>query len=99
MPEVRPLWETGGLFSDHYLKTRIRNNSWWPKDKDARPLWEFCQQLLNKRSRWLAERGNEQDCRQELIDKVTAKEDAIKSGTFRVDINEAQPPASSKAGQ
>jgi basic membrane protein A and related proteins len=36
---------------------------------------------------------------QELIDKVTAKEDAIKSGTFRVDINEAQPPASSKAGQ
>ncbi len=36
---------------------------------------------------------------QELLDKVTAKEDAIKSGTFRVDINEAQPPASSKTGQ
>jgi len=33
---------------------------------------------------------------QELIDKVTAKEDAIKNGAFRVDINEAQPPASSK---
>lgn len=34
----------------------------------------------------------------ELIDQVKAKEDEIKQGTFRVDINEAQPPASSKAG-
>lgn len=33
---------------------------------------------------------------QELVDKVKAKEEAIKSGLFRVDINEAQPPASSK---
>ena len=33
---------------------------------------------------------------QELIDQVTAKEDEIKSGVFRVDINEAQPPASSQ---
>jgi basic membrane protein A and related proteins len=29
---------------------------------------------------------------QELIDEVTAKEEAIRSGNFRVDINEAQPP-------
>jgi basic membrane protein A and related proteins len=36
---------------------------------------------------------------QELLDQVTAKEDAIKNGTFRVDINESQPPASSKSGQ
>ncbi|WP_240550119.1 BMP family protein [Candidatus Roseilinea sp. NK_OTU-006] len=33
---------------------------------------------------------------QDLIEKVRAKEDAIKSGLFRVDINEAQPPASAK---
>ncbi len=33
---------------------------------------------------------------QELIDKVKAKEEEIKSGLFRVDINEAQPPASAK---
>lgn len=33
---------------------------------------------------------------QELIDMVKAKEEAIKSGLFRVDINEAQPPASAK---
>ncbi len=35
---------------------------------------------------------------QELIDQVTAKEEEIKSGLFRVDIDEAPPPASSKAG-
>jgi basic membrane lipoprotein Med (substrate-binding protein (PBP1-ABC) superfamily) len=35
---------------------------------------------------------------QELIDTVTAKEDEIKSGLFRVDIDEAPPPASSKGG-
>jgi hypothetical protein len=28
---------------------------------------------------------------QELIDQVLAKEEAIRSGNFRVDINEAQP--------
>jgi basic membrane lipoprotein Med (substrate-binding protein (PBP1-ABC) superfamily) len=33
---------------------------------------------------------------QELVDQVTAKEEEIKSGLFRVDITEAQPPASSK---
>jgi basic membrane protein A and related proteins len=34
---------------------------------------------------------------QELIDQVKAKEEEIKSGLFRVDIDEAQPPASSGA--
>jgi basic membrane lipoprotein Med (substrate-binding protein (PBP1-ABC) superfamily) len=33
---------------------------------------------------------------QELIDMVTAKEEEIKSGIFRVDVDEAPPPASSK---
>jgi hypothetical protein len=34
---------------------------------------------------------------QELIDQVTAKEAEIESGIFRVDIDEAPPPASSNA--
>ncbi len=36
---------------------------------------------------------------QELVDQVMAKEEEIKSGLFRVDITESQPPASSKSGQ
>lgn len=35
---------------------------------------------------------------QALLDQVQAKEEAIKSGLFRVDISESQPPASSKGG-
>ncbi|MBI4025815.1 MAG: N-6 DNA methylase [Verrucomicrobia bacterium] len=73
LPEVRKLWQTEGLFSDHYLRTRIQQNTWWPTDEQTRPLWQFCGGLLDKRARWLAERGNEQDCRQELIDKVLSQ--------------------------
>jgi hypothetical protein len=36
---------------------------------------------------------------QDLIDKVKAQEAAIKAGTFRVDINEAQPAGSTVVGQ
>jgi len=35
----------------------------------------------------------------DLVSQVKAKEDEIKNGLFRVDIDEAQPPASSKAGK
>ena len=45
MPEVRKLWQTEGLFSDHYLKVRLRLNDWWPADAAARPIWEFCKTL------------------------------------------------------
>ncbi|MBM4142820.1 MAG: hypothetical protein FJ225_04390, partial [Lentisphaerae bacterium] len=69
LPEVRPLWETGGLFSDHYLNTRLRQNTWWPSDDQARTHWEFCRDLYNRRYLALA-RGNEAAVRQELIDKV-----------------------------
>ena len=36
---------------------------------------------------------------QELVDQVQAKEQEIVSGLFRVDIDESQPPASSKAAE
>ncbi len=35
MPEVRKLWLTEELFSDHYLKARIKKNTWWPTDEQA----------------------------------------------------------------
>lgn len=75
LPGSRPLWKTGsGLFSDHYLKQHIAKNTWWPQNDEALlPVWEFCRALYQKRARWLAEKGNEQDCRQEFIDKVLTK--------------------------
>jgi hypothetical protein len=49
MPEVRKLWQTQELLSDHYLKARLRKNDWWPTDGTARPILEFCRDLYNKR--------------------------------------------------
>lgn len=72
LPEVRKLWQTEGLFSDHYLKARIRQNTWWPNDAEARPAWEFCKSLYEKRYIACA-KNNEAFTRQELLDKVLEK--------------------------
>ena len=72
MTEVRKLWQTQDLLSDHYLKARLNKNDWWPSDEVAGPSWEFCRDLYNKRYLALA-RNNEAFTRQELIDKVLEK--------------------------
>jgi len=48
LAEVRKLFQTEGLFSDHYLKARIRHNAWWPSDADAQPIWEYCTALYDE---------------------------------------------------
>jgi hypothetical protein len=73
LPEVRKLWQTEGLFSDHYLKKRIHENEWWPKDADAHATWEFCKMLYDKRAFALQRFDNEMGVRQEFIDKILGK--------------------------
>jgi type I restriction-modification system DNA methylase subunit len=70
MPEVRKLWQTEGLFSDHYLKARLTRNDWWPSDLEAEPIWHFCRELYEKRAFSLRRHGNEMDNRREFIDKI-----------------------------
>ena len=72
LPEVRKLWQTESLFSDHYLKGRLAKNEWWPADDAARPIWEFCRDLYNRRYLALA-KNNEAFTRQELFDLVLGK--------------------------
>lgn len=71
MPEVRQLWQTEGLFSEHYLKSRIQSNDWWPSDDSVRPLLQFCVALLNRRYVPCAQ-NNEAFTRQELINPILA---------------------------
>jgi len=73
LPEVRELWETEGLFSDHYLRTRLDQNDWWPTNDYARPLWQFCKDLYARRAFGLQKYGNEMGARQEFIDKILAQ--------------------------
>jgi hypothetical protein len=72
LPEVRKLWQTEGLFSDHYLKARIQKNSWWPTEEQAGPIWQFCKELYDKRYLACA-KNNEEFTRQELIEKILDK--------------------------
>jgi Cu/Ag efflux protein CusF len=73
MPELRKLWQTEGLFSDHYLKARLKLNDWWPTEAAARPIWEFCKALYEKRAFSLRKYDNEMGVRQEFIDKIIEK--------------------------
>jgi hypothetical protein len=70
MPEVRKLWQTEGLFSDHYLKARLKLNDWWPSDAEAQPAFDFCKELYEKRAFALRRYDNEMGVRQEFLDKV-----------------------------
>lgn len=70
MPEVRKLWQTEGLFSDHYLKARLSKNDWWPSNAEAQPIWEFCKALYERRAFALRRYDNEMGVRQEFIDKI-----------------------------
>jgi hypothetical protein len=70
MPEVRKLWATEGLFSDHYLKARLKINGWWPSDTEAQPVFQFCKELYEKRAFALRRYDNEMGVRQEFIDKI-----------------------------
>ncbi|MBI4023696.1 MAG: Eco57I restriction-modification methylase domain-containing protein [Verrucomicrobia bacterium] len=70
LPESRRLWQTEGLFADHYLKTRIQKNDWWPTDARTQPIWQFCKELYEKRAFGLRRYDNEMGVRQELIDKI-----------------------------
>jgi type I restriction-modification system DNA methylase subunit len=72
LPEVRKLWQTEGLFSDHYLKARLQRNSWWPTDAGAEPIWKYCKELYEKRYLACA-KNNEAFTRQELLDKILEK--------------------------
>ena len=72
LPEVRKLWQTEGLFSDHYLKARLQTNAWWPSDAGAEPVWRFCRELYEKRYLACA-KNNEAFTRQELLDKILEK--------------------------
>ena len=72
LPEIRKLWQTEGLFSEHYLKSRIQSNDWWPSDDGIRPFWQFCVELFNRRYVPCAQ-NNEAFTRQELINPILAK--------------------------
>ncbi|MBI4659852.1 MAG: N-6 DNA methylase [Verrucomicrobia bacterium] len=90
LPEVRKLWQTEGLFSDHSLKARLAKNDWWPTDDAARPVWELCRDLYNKRYLALA-KSNEAFTRQELLDHVLPMLGFAWTDNLRLPDQDAEP--------
>ena len=72
LPEFQNVWETKGIFSEHYIRTRLKNSMLWPKEEEVKPIWEFCANLWKKRFIGLA-RGNEAFTREEFLNKVLVK--------------------------
>ena len=70
LPEVRKLWQTEGLFSDHYLKARIRSNSWWPTDEETGRFGNSRKRFTKRRFCSSSEEIMRLCIRQELIDKI-----------------------------
>ena len=65
-------WETRGIFSEHYLRSRLTQSPLWPKDDYAKPIYDFVSELWKKRYIGLV-KANEEVTRQEFLDKVLEK--------------------------
>ena len=48
-PELHNLWETKGIFSDHYIRTKLKTSKLWPEEAEVKPIWEFCAELWERR--------------------------------------------------
>ena len=70
--EFQSLWETKGIFSDHYLRTRLKESAIWPKEESVKPIWLFCKELWEKKHFGLA-KGNEPLTCREFIEPVIRK--------------------------
>jgi type I restriction-modification system DNA methylase subunit len=73
LPELGSLWENRGVFSEHYIRSRLKQSTFWPQsDSVIDSIWVFCRDLWNKKYLRLA-KGSEAVIRQEFIDKVLEK--------------------------
>ncbi len=72
-PTFRTAWETRGIFSDHFLKTRLEQVRSWPKDDSTiRPIYDELMELWLRRHVGL-EKGNEETTCRVFIEPVLIK--------------------------
>lgn len=72
-PTSGACWETHGIFSDHFIRTRVKEVDTWPKDEaELRPTYEFLLDLWHRRHVGL-EKGNEETTRREFLEKILTK--------------------------
>lgn len=47
--DLAPAWETTGIFSEHFIRSRLKDFPLWPKDEFARPLYNYISDLWKKK--------------------------------------------------
>jgi hypothetical protein len=73
LPEIMSPWETNGIFSEHFIRSRLKEfSAIWPKDEFARPLYDHIFALWNKKYLGLA-RGDEEITKREFLEKIFEK--------------------------
>jgi len=73
LPEIISTWETNGIFSEHFIRSRLKDFSdIWPKDEFARPLYDYIFALWNKKYLGLA-KGDEEITKREFLEKIFEK--------------------------
>ena len=72
-PEFQNIWKTNGIFSDHYIRTRLKESTFWPEEEEIKTIYGYCRNLWDNVSRFLGQKSNEASTRKELIDKIVEK--------------------------
>lgn len=72
LPEPIPSWETNGIFSEHFIRSRLKEFHLWPDDKFVKPFYEYASELWKKKYIGLA-RGNEEVTKREFLEKILEK--------------------------
>jgi hypothetical protein len=68
-----PPWETHGIFSDHFVRTRLNEVASWPKqDEKIKPSYEYLLDLWHRRHVGFEKANEETTCR-EFLEPVLSK--------------------------
>jgi len=72
LPDLIPAWETNGIFSEHFIRSRLKDFPLWPTDEFAKPLYEYISELWKKKYLGLA-RADEEITKREFLEKIFEK--------------------------
>ncbi len=72
LPDFTPAWETNGIFSEHFIRSRLKEFPLWPTDEFARPLYGYLSGLWKKKYLGLA-KADEEITKREFLEKVFEK--------------------------
>ncbi|MBM4140451.1 MAG: hypothetical protein FJ242_03005, partial [Nitrospira sp.] len=70
--DLAPAWETNGIFSEHFIRSRLKDFQLWPTDEFARPLYDYISELWGKKYLGLA-KGDEEITKREFLEKIFEK--------------------------